>query len=82
MRLLQEAHTILLSGVRGERKQPGEVRTAQNWIGGTRPDNARFVPPPVDDMHKALNDLEVFMHTEDNTLTLLKAGQKFHNWVA
>ena len=53
---------------------PGEFRKSQNWIGGTRPDNARFVPPPVDDMNRALSDLERFIHANDSTLTLIKAA--------
>jgi Fic family protein len=53
---------------------PGEFRKSQNWIGGTRPDNAKFVPPPVDEMLVSLTDLEKFFHTDDSTLTLIKAG--------
>lgn len=64
MRLLQEAHAILLSGVRGESKQPGEVRTAQNWIGGTSIQTASFIPPHPEDMKEALKDLEFFWHNK------------------
>lgn len=61
MRLLQEAHKILLSGVRGKDKQPGDVRTMQNWI-GTSIQAAAFIPPHPEDMLGALQDLEFFWH--------------------
>jgi len=64
MRLLQEAHKILLSGVRGEHKQPGEIRQAQNWVGGTNIQNAAFIPPSPDDMIESLRDLEFFWHNK------------------
>jgi len=64
MRLLQEAHGILLSGVRGENKQPGQIRTAQNWIGGINIQTASFIPPHPDDMQEALKDLEFFWHNK------------------
>jgi Fic family protein len=53
---------------------PGEFRRSQNWIGGTKPSNARFVPPPVENMHRALHDLETFIHSNDSVLDILKAG--------
>lgn len=62
MRLLQEAHKILLSGVRGQDKQPGEIRTTQNWLGGTSIQTASFIPPHPDDLSEALKDLEYFWH--------------------
>lgn len=62
IRLLKQAHQILLSGSRGALKQPGEVRTTQNWIGGTRPGNAAYVPPPPEKVCELLSELEEFIH--------------------
>jgi Fic family protein len=62
VRLLNDAHKRLLDGARGAGKQPGELRRSQNWIGGTRPGNAVFVPPPPDKVPKLLGDLERFIH--------------------
>ena len=62
VRLLCEAHRRLLDGARGAGKQPGELRRSQNWIGGTRPGNAVFVPPPPEHVPKLLADLEQFIH--------------------
>ena len=62
VRLLREAHALLLAGARGAGKQPGELRRSQNWIGGTRPGNAVFVPPPPDRVAGLLADLERFIH--------------------
>jgi Fic family protein len=55
-------HKILLSGVRGERKAPGEFRTSQNWIGGPNPGMAKFVPPPPEHLLEALNEFEKYLH--------------------
>ena len=63
-RLICEAHRILLAGVRGANKQPGELRRSQNWIGATRPGNAVFVPPPVEKIPELLGDLERLIHSE------------------
>jgi len=62
VRLLCEAHQRLLDGARGAGKQPGELRRSQNWIGGTRPGNAVFVPPPPEHVSNLLADLERFIH--------------------
>lgn len=62
VRLLCEAHRLLLDGARGAGKQPGELRRSQNWIGGTRPGNAAFVPPPPEQVAALLADLERFVH--------------------
>lgn len=75
VRLLKELHSILLSGGRGSTKQPGELRNSQNWIGGTRPGNAVFVPPPVEQLADALSALEKFIHDQAQvTPTVLKAA--------
>jgi len=67
-RLLKEVHTILMRGVRGEHKTPGEFRTQQNWIGGTMPSNAVYVPPSVNDMHELLSDFEKFIHNDEQQI--------------
>jgi len=68
MRLLNQAHAKLMHGVRGGHKLPGEVRRSQNWIGGTRPGNAAFVPPPPQRLQDALSALEKYMHEQDDQL--------------
>lgn len=73
-RLLCMTHKHLMQGVRGADKQPGTVRTSQNWIGGSRPGNARFVPPPPDAMPEALAALERWIHAEDPLPPLVRAG--------
>jgi Fic family protein len=75
LRLIRELHKELMQKARSTQySDPGEFRKSQNWIGGTRPDNAGFVPPPVNEMHTALGDLEEFIHTEDTIPTVIKAG--------
>jgi len=76
LRFIRELHEKLMTGARNTHNPlPGEFRRTQNWIGGTRPDNARFVPPPVCEMNQALNDLEKFIHADDEYyLPLIKAG--------
>lgn len=68
VRLLCDAHRLLLDGARGAGKQPGELRRSQNWIGGTRPGNAVFVPPPADRIAGLMGDLERFIHDTSSTL--------------
>jgi Fic family protein len=75
LRFVRELHQQLMNKARVTHfSDPGEFRKSQNWIGGTCPDNDRFVPPPVDDMNKSLGDLEIFMHTDDLTSAVIKAG--------
>ena len=75
LRLIREIHEILLSKGRGSGKQPGEFRRSQNWIGGSRPGNAVFVPPPPELLDDCLNHLELFLHDEQTGLPLLvRAG--------
>jgi cell filamentation protein, protein adenylyltransferase len=71
IRLLREIHGVLLSKGRGSRKDPGEFRRSQNWIGGTRPGNARFVPPPPDKVADCMGDLEKYIHEKSKPLPLL-----------
>ena len=74
-RLLQEIHGVLLSRGRGSDKDPGNFRSSQNWVGGTRPGNAKFVPPPPHLVRDAMTDLERFLHDEKHQLpVLVKAG--------
>jgi Fic family protein len=75
LRLSREIHAILLAKGRGSNKTPGEFRRSQNWVGGTRPGNARFVPPPPETLFECLGALEKFFHDDPvRTPTLLKAA--------
>lgn len=75
LRFIRELHSKLMDKDRATQfSDPGEFRKTQNWIGGTRPDNARFVPPPVEEMKIALTDLEKFLYSDEKILTLIKAG--------
>jgi Fic family protein len=75
LRLIREIHEVLLWKGRGSEKAPGEFRTSQNWIGGTRPGNAVFVPPPPEHVMECMGLLELFLHEERTGLPLLiKAG--------
>lgn len=73
LRLLKEIHGLLLSGGRGSHKLPGEWRRSQNWIGGTRPGNALFVPPPPEYLEECLSNFEHFLHDESLPV-LIMAG--------
>ncbi len=75
LRLLKEIHGVLLAKGRGSGKEPGEFRRSQNWVGGTRPGNATFVPPPPDQLLECLGALEKFLHNDPvKTPLLIKAG--------
>ena len=74
MRLLNETHRRLLRGVRGAARLPGEVRSTQNWIGGSRPGNARYVPPPPHALGEALSAFEKYIHAEADLPPLIRAG--------
>ena len=70
-RLLREIHSVLLARGRGSDKTPGEFRTSQNWIGGTRPGNANYVPPPHTAVQDCMAALERFLHARDDSLPIL-----------
>jgi Fic family protein len=75
LRLIREIHEVLLAKGRGSHAQPGEFRKSQNWIGGSRPGNAAYVPPPPEYVTDCLGDLESFLHEEENSIPLLiRAG--------
>jgi Fic family protein len=76
LRLIREIHERLMTGVRGGEpaRTPGEFRRSQNWIGGPTPETARFVPPPVEDMHRCLHELESFLNDESGLPTLIRVA--------
>lgn len=75
LRFIRELHKVLMEGARSSHHaDPGEFRKSQNWIGGTTPANARYVPPPPHEMQQALGDFENFLHANDRMLPLLKVG--------
>lgn len=78
LRLIREIHEILLSSGRGCEKNPGEFRTSQNWLGGTRPGNARFVPPPPSEVIRCLGSLENFIHEKDSHMQVLVKAALIH----
>ncbi|MCX6117370.1 MAG: Fic family protein, partial [Proteobacteria bacterium] len=71
LRLIKEIHAKLMENARGGNKMPGEFRTSQNWIGGTRPGNAKFVPPTPERLMETLGDLELFLNNENIKLPVL-----------
>ncbi len=75
-RLIRETHAILMEGVRGQEKNPGEFRLSQNWIGGqgSTLKNARYIPPSPENMLEAMSDLEKYMNAEDNLHLLIRAA--------
>ncbi len=75
-RLIKETHAVLMAGVRGQEKSPGEFRYSQNWIGGqgSTLKNARYIPPNPEDMNQAMIDLEKYMNAEDDLDPLIRAG--------
>lgn len=74
VRLLSEAHQRLMRGVRGAEKLPGEVRRSQNWIGGSRPGNAAYVPPPPHALGELLGAFETYLHADDSLPPLVRTG--------
>ena len=73
-RLLCEAHRCLMRGVRGHNKTPGEIRRSQNWIGGSHPQRARYVPPPQRRLPALLAELEEYAHRADNLPALVRVA--------
>lgn len=75
-RLIKETHAVLMEGVRGQEKSPGEFRYSQNWIGGQGSTirNARYIPPNPDDMQTAMSDLEKYMNSDDALDPLIQAA--------
>jgi Fic family protein len=78
LRLIREIHGILLRGGRGANKTPGEFRRSQNWIGGSRPGNAAFVPPPPERLMECLDRFEHFLHDEKHRLPVLVEAGLIH----
>ena len=78
LRLIREIHAILLRGGRGANRSPGEFRRTQNWIGGSRPGNASFVPPPPERLMECLDGFERFLHDERHRLPILVEAGLVH----
>lgn len=79
MRLIKEMHGVLMNGARGGSKAPGEFRRTQNWVGGTRPGNARYVPPPPDRLVGCMSDLEKYLYNKEDKLPLLIRAALVHH---
>lgn len=84
LRLIREIHARLMEGVRGGHLTPGKFRKTQNWIGpaGSTIETATYVPPPMDEMHNALNELEKFIHADTEIPTLARAGMIHYQFEA
>ena len=80
LRLIREMHEVLMHDVRGGSKAPGEFRRSQNWIGGNRPGNARYVPPPPDKVPDCLSELEKFIHEQDKLPVLIRVALVHHQF--
>jgi Fic family protein len=78
LRLIREIHQVLLSKGRGSDRDPGNFRRSQNWIGGTRPGNARFVPPPPEHVLESMGRLELFLHDEPERMPILVKAALSH----
>ncbi len=78
VRLINETHNVLMSGVRGEKKYPGEIRRSQNWIGGSSLRDAFFIPPHHEDLPELLTDMEMFWHNKNLKIPLLIKVAIFH----
>lgn len=78
LRLIREIHEVLLSKGRGSNKEPGEFRTSQNWVGGDRPGNAIFVPPPAESVTECMGALEMFLHNQPSKVPLLVKAALAH----
>jgi Fic family protein len=84
LRLIREIHARLMEGVQGGNLTPGQFRKSQNWIGpaGSTMETATYIPPPIDEMQAALNDLEMFIHAETNIPALARAGMIHYQFEA
>ena len=77
-RLIREIHAVLLQNGRGSDKEPGEFRRSQNWIGGVRPSNAAYVPPPHTEVAECMGALEAFLHAKDDGMSVLLRAALAH----